>query len=97
MGYLSKAMTIAQLRSPNSDDGTMAHILWKTSEILDQDPYSAYRKEADQSRIRAEVARQELTRNGEGTGIAFAIEEDGNVESADVEDSYDFLVPFLYR
>jgi hypothetical protein len=90
-------MAIAQLRSPSRDDGTMARILWKTSEVLDQDPYGANKKEADEMRIRAEVARQELTNSGEGTGVVFALDEDGNAESAEVEDSYDVLVPVFFR
>jgi len=96
-GYLDKAMAIAQLRSPTRDDGTMARILWKTSEVMNEDPYGTYKVEADQMRVRAEVARRDLTNSGEGTGLVFSLDEEGNADGAEIEDSYDALVPGFFR
>jgi hypothetical protein len=89
-------MAIAQLRSPNRDDGTMARILWKTSEVLNDDTFGTYKVEADEMRIRAEVARRDLTNSGEG-GLVFAIDEEGNADAIEIEDSYDNLVPGYFR
>jgi len=95
-GLLDKAMAIAELRSPNRDDGTMARILWKTSVVLEDDPYGTYNDEANDMRIRAEVARTTLMGNGEGA-LVVALDDDGNADSNEVEDSYDALVPGYFR
>ena len=94
--WLDKAMTIAQLRSPNRDDGTMARILWKTSIVLERDTLGRYKDEADEKRIRAEVARTLLNNNGEGAPV-IAIDDDGNADVAEEEDTYDALVPGYFR
>jgi hypothetical protein len=89
-------MAIAQLRSPNRDDGTMARIMWKTSKVMEDDTYGMYAKEAEELRIRAEVAQKTLTGNGEG-GLIIAIDEKGNLDAGEEEDSYDALVPGYFR
>jgi len=94
--FLDKAMSIAQLRSSNRDDGTMARILWKTSVVLESDTFGRYQNEANEMRIRAEVARRLLTGNGEG-GVVIALDEEGNVDVGETEDSFDALVPGYFR
>ena len=89
-------MTIAQLRSPNRDDGTMARIMWKTSKVMEDDTYGTYAKEAEELRIRAEVAQKTLTHNGEG-GVIIAIDGEGNLDAGEEEDSYNALVPGYFR
>ena len=90
-------MAIAQLRSPNRDDGTIARVLWKMSVVLEDDTFGTYQSVANEMRIRAEVARRTLTGNGEG-GLTFvAIDEDGNADANEVEDSFDALVPEYLR
>jgi hypothetical protein len=89
-------MAIAQLRSPNRDDGTMARIMWKKSKILEDDAYGMYAKEAEELRVRAEVAQRILTTNGEG-GVIIALDDRGNLDADEEEDSYDALVPGFFR
>ncbi|RDW59780.1 hypothetical protein BP6252_12867 [Coleophoma cylindrospora] len=93
---LDKSLAIASLRSPNRDDGTMARIMWKMSVILEDDTYGTYAKEADSLRLRAELARQQLTASGE-SGLVFAIDENGNEDRDETEASYEALIPFFYR
>jgi len=93
--YLDKAMAIAQLRSPDRDDGTMARIMWKISVVLESDTFGTFQEEAAELRVRAEVAMRILTTNGEG-GV-LSLDDDGNIELAEVEDLYDSLVPGYFR
>jgi len=86
-------MSIAQLRSPHRDDGTMARILWKISVVLEQDPSTA--GEANEMRIRAEMARKSLM--GCTGGMVFALDDDGNPDENETEDSYNTLVPGYFR
>jgi hypothetical protein len=90
-------MAIAQLRSPDRDDGIMARILWKTSVVLESDTFGSFAREADYLRIRAEVARRTLMGRGEGGDVVIAIDEDGNPDADENEDSYDALVPLYFR
>lgn len=94
--YLDKAMTIAQIRSPIRDDGTMARILWKTSLVLERDTLGRYQDEASQKRIRAEVIRTKLNNNGEGA-LVLAFGEDDYTDQTEEEDTYDALVPGYFR
>lgn len=94
--YLDKAMAIAQLRSPDRDDGTMARIMWKTSVVLESETYGAYQEEATELRIRAELALKTLSAKGEG-GIVFSADDDGNPDRDEMEDAYDSLVPGYFR
>lgn len=49
-------------------------------------------------RIRAEVARHKLNGEGEGSsGLVFAIDDDGNPDAVEIEESYDALVPGYFR
>jgi hypothetical protein len=89
-------MAIAQLRSPNRDDGTMARIMWKTSKVMEDDTYGMYAKEAEELRIRADLAQKTLTGSGEGI-VVIAIDEKGNLDVGEEEDSYDALVPGYFR
>jgi hypothetical protein len=94
-GYLNKARQIAELRSPNHDDGVIARILWKTAVVLESDVLGKFTSEADGLRQRAEVARKQLVANREGGLIPFIDEDDA--ERDQEEDSYDALVPLFYR
>ncbi len=89
-------MAIAQLRSPDRDDGTMARIMWKTSLVLESETFGTYQEEATGLRIRAELALKTLTAKGEG-GIVLSLDEEGNADQAEVEDAYDSLVPGYFR
>jgi hypothetical protein len=93
--FLDKAMAIAQLRSPNRDDGTMARIMWKTSKVMEDDTFGTYAKQSEEFRIKAEVALKFLTGNGEG-GVIIAIDDQGNLDAIE-EDYYDALVPGYFR
>ena len=73
--YLEKALTIAELRKPGRDDGTMARILWKTSVVIDDDVVEGG-KEAEPMALRADVALREFNGAGEGA-LMVAIDEDG--------------------
>ncbi|KAN0114720.1 hypothetical protein V8E51_004264 [Hyaloscypha variabilis] len=94
--YLDKAMAIAQLRSPDRDDGTMARIMWKMSQVLESDPFGTFLGYATELRIRAELALKTLTANGEG-GILFSLDEEGNADHDEMKDAYDSLVPGYFR
>jgi hypothetical protein len=89
-------MAIAQLRSPNRDDGTMARIMWKLSKVMEDDTFGTYAKQAEELRIRAEVAQKTLAGNGEG-GVIIAIDDKGDLDAIEEEDSYDALVPGYFR
>ena len=94
--YLDKAMAIAQLRSPDRDDGTMARIMWKTSQVLESETFGTFQDDATELRIRAELALKTLTAKGEG-GIVFSVDEEGNADRDEIEDAYDSLVPEYFR
>jgi hypothetical protein len=95
-GYLDKAMAIAQLRSPDRDDGTMARIMWKTSQVLESETFGIFLDDANELRIRAELALKTLSAMGEG-GIVFSVDEDGNADPDEMEDAYDSLVSGHFR
>jgi hypothetical protein len=97
-GFLDKARKIAELRSPTRDDGPLARILWKTSEVLAglNDPLGLLAEEAEALRTRALLAQQELVASGEGGQIPFA-DEDVLYDRTKKEDAYDVLVPLFYR
>jgi hypothetical protein len=93
--YLKKALTIAELRSPNRDDGPIARILWTQAKVLESDTFGKYQEEAATLRRRAAAAQQELLAAGEGGDIPIL-----NADYADrdlEEASYDALVPLFYR
>ncbi|KAH8752637.1 P-loop containing nucleoside triphosphate hydrolase protein [Hyaloscypha finlandica] len=92
-GWLKKALSIAELRSPNRDDGPIARILWTLAKVLDSE--GRHQEEAEELRSRAAVAAQELTFAG-AVGVIPVL--DNNYSDRDVEkDSYDALVPLFYR
>jgi len=95
-GFLDKALAIAQLRSPSRDDGTMARIMWKKSVVLGDDVTGTYQKEADELRIRADLALRKLSQNGEGSSVV-TIDDEGNADQVETEDAYDALVPVFFR
>ena len=94
--YLDKALTIAQLRSPDRDDGTMARIMWKKLQVLESETFGGSIIEANALRIRAELALKTLTTQGEGA-IVFSLVDDGNPDPDEMEDAYDSLVPGCFR
>lgn len=73
----------------------MARILWKMSVVLENDTFGTYHKEANEMRIRAEVAMRALTSSGEGRVVT--LDEDGNADAGETEDLYDSLVPGFFR
>jgi hypothetical protein len=89
-------MTIAQFRSPDRDDGTMARIMWKKFQVLECETFRGSIIEANDLRIRAELALKTLTAKGEGA-IVFSLVDDGNVDPDEMEDAYDSLVPGCFR
>jgi hypothetical protein len=92
---LKKALTIADLRSPNRVDGPMARILFTQAKVLESDTFGKYQEEAETLRRRAATAQQELLSIGEGGEIPVLNE---NYADHDMEeDSYDALVPLFYR
>jgi hypothetical protein len=93
--YLKKALTIAELRSPNRDDGPIARILWTQAKVLESDTFGKYQEEAATLRRRAAAAQQELLAAGEGGEIPIL---DDDYADRDLEEaSYDALVPLFYR
>lgn len=95
IGYLKKALEIAELRSPTRDDGVIARILWKMAVVLESDTFGSFSSEAAGLRTRAEVARRQLLSSGEGGVIPFIGEDDA--ERNQEEDSFDALVPLYFR
>ncbi|CZR55427.1 uncharacterized protein PAC_05315 [Phialocephala subalpina] len=93
--FLAKAKAIAELRSPNRDDGPIARILWKTAVVLEGDTFGKYADEAKRLRQRAETAQQSLFAAGEGGEIPKIDENRG--PAGEEEDSYRALVPLFYR
>lgn len=93
-GYLEKALSIAELRSPSRDDGTIARILFKMAKVLENDVLAG--PQAQQLRNRADVARRELTALGEGHTVE-VLDDDGNVDYDEEDDAYDALVPIFFR
>lgn len=89
-------MAIAELRSPDRDDGTMARIMWKKSLVLESDTFGRYIDEANELRIRADIALRKLTTNGEG-GIVVSLDDEGNADKSEAEELYDSLVPGFFR
>jgi hypothetical protein len=89
-------MAIAQLRSPDRDDGTMARIMWKTSVVLESDTFGTFQDEATALRNRAELAIRELSAKGEGGGV-LVLDEEGGVDQNEMEDAFDSLVPGYFR
>lgn len=94
-GYLEKARAIAQLRSPERDDGSLTRISWKLATVLESDTLGSYGEEAAALRIRAAISRNMLLAEGEGGAIAWA-EEDESERNRE-EDMYDALVPLFFR
>lgn len=92
---LNKALTIAELRSPNRDDGPIARIVWTMAKVLDSDTLGRYAEEATRLRNRAALAQQKLIAGGEGGEIRVPENETGDRDLE--EDSYDALVPLFYR
>jgi len=93
--HLDKARIIAELRSPNRDDGPIARILWKTAIVLESNPLGQHAKEAQELRNRAAVAQQQLISAGEGGELPHNDED--NTERNEEKDSYDVLVPLFHR
>lgn len=96
-GNLEKALAIAELRSPSSDDGTIARILFKMAQVRENDILPGY--EAQQLRTRADLARKKLTGSGEGHILhaVHVLDDEGNVDLDEEDDAYDALVPIFFR
>ncbi len=89
-------MRIAELKSPYRDDGMIARIMWKKSVVLESDMYGTFRTTANELLMRAEIKRKQLAGSGEGD-IVIALDEDGNPDASETEDSYNVVVPGYCR
>jgi hypothetical protein len=92
--HLDKALAIAELRNPSRDDGTIARILFKMAEVLENDPLKL--QIAQDLRARAGVARLTITGMGDGH-ILQIIDEEGNMNFDEGDDAFDALVPIFFR
>ena len=84
------------MNSPHRDDGPVARILWKISQVLEADDLNRYTQEADDLKNRAAIARAKLRTSGEGGAKGFLREDDAD-DGDEEEDDYDVLVPLFYR
>jgi len=94
--WLDKARQIAEMNSPHRDDGPVARILWRISQVLEADELNRYAQEADDLKKRAAIARAKLRTSGEGGAKGFLREDDAD-DGDEEEDDYDVLVPLFYR
>lgn len=94
--YLDKAMAIAQHRSPDEVDGTIARIMWKMSEVLELDTFGHLQDDATDYRLQAESALTRLNEAGQG-GLVQVLDEEGMPDKAEIELAYDSLVPGFFR
>ncbi|KAG4441816.1 hypothetical protein IFR05_002680 [Cadophora sp. M221] len=94
--YLRKALSIARLRSPVYDDGTVARILWKTAVVLKEATDSARSGEIDLLLESAERALED-PRNSGGCGHVLPRDDNGQVDETGLQEMYDSLVPEFFR
>jgi len=87
-GWLTKALSIAQIQSPGVDDGTTARILWKLAQVMDLGDVDDA-KEAQNLRTRAAIARREIS----GRTINDVDEQN----FGEIEESYNYMVPGSFR
>jgi hypothetical protein len=93
-GYLDKALAIAELRSPAREDGNIARILFKISKVLENDILTNFK--AQELLNRAEIAKENLTRRGEGHVVEI-LDDEGNLGYIEQDEAYDALVSIFYR
>jgi hypothetical protein len=102
-GFLAKARGIAELRSPARDDGTIARILWKTAQVLRENPAGVSvrdAKEAGDLLHRAYLARAALVacnEAGESDAVGMSVTGNDQAGVIDEEELFDLLVPGYYR
>jgi hypothetical protein len=92
--HLEKAKSIAELRSPTRDDGTITRILWMLGRVKSENLVTA--AAGEKLKDRAEIARKKLVKDGEGAPVDI-YEQDGNLEPEDYGILYDALVPVFFR
>jgi tetratricopeptide (TPR) repeat protein len=92
LGNLEKAMNIAEVRSSNVIDGTLARIIWKKAEILLDSEIAGpqKREEARASKNEMELRQREIAE-------AMGVDLRGYEDDADREASFDLLVAGYYR
>jgi tetratricopeptide (TPR) repeat protein/Cdc6-like AAA superfamily ATPase len=92
LGNIEKAMSIAEVRSPNVTDGTLARILWKKAEIMLDGALAGPQKlkEAQDLKDGMELKQREIAENLE-------VELRGFEDDDDREKSFDLLVAGYYR
>lgn len=97
--FLAKARSIAELRSPSRDDGTVARILWKLAQVLKDDPLGGGAAEANILLNRAYNAKAALISSGEAGEADTIVTKDqiGRTDLELEEDSFDQLVPGYFR
>lgn len=92
LGQIEKAMNIAEVRSSNTIDGTLARIIWKKAEILLDDELTGAQKreEARASKNEMELRQREIAE-------AMDVDLRGFEDEVDREASFDLLVAGYYR
>lgn len=94
--HLEKARSIAELRSPKGDDGTLARILWLLSKVLAENVLTA--SEAGEIKERAMRAMDGCRKRGEGTGVERERwDEEGNAGEEGEEELFNSVVPGFFR
>ncbi len=93
-GHLEKARSIAELRSPTRDDGTIARILYMLARVMQNNVLTA--AQAQPLQTRAEMARANLMGRGESAPLD-VYDPDGNLEVEDELVFYNLLVPVFFR
>ncbi|KAL2064598.1 hypothetical protein VTL71DRAFT_3735 [Oculimacula yallundae] len=94
--YLRKALSIARLRSPGRDDGTIARILWRIALVLKAAQGDFEEEDADSMRRAAEKALKDPKNHGQG-GLVLALNDIGELDDIEWEGHYDALVPEVFR
>lgn len=92
LGLIEKAMNIAEMRSANTIDGTLARIIWKKAEIqLDDAATGGDKREvANESKNDMEMRQVDLADE-------MGVDLRGFEDDADREASFDLLVAGYYR
>lgn len=92
LGNLEKALNIAELRSPNVIDGTIARIQWKRAEVVLHDPTEGPERRKEYMSIMDDMNLRQIS-------IAESMDVDllGTDHAEDREGSFDLLVAGYYR
>jgi tetratricopeptide (TPR) repeat protein len=92
LGFIEKAMSIAEVRSPNIIDGTLARITWKKSQIMLEDLNTG-----PERRRQAEALKEDMESRQAHIAEALGIKLKTHEDEEDKERSFDLLVAGYYR